>query len=109
MPNIRMPDGVVVSFPDDMPKEEIVKAIQDAQKRVDEENDYVFSDEVAIKDEEKSFKGDVTRGFKSAYYGSQLGFNYYTRDLYHNLANVPGFFLSDKDKEDARKDVDDGC
>ena len=108
MPNIRMPDGVVVSFPDDMPKEEIVKAIQDAQKRVDEENDYVFSDEVAIKDEEKSFKGDVTRGFKSAYYGSQLGFNYYTRDLYHNLANVPGFFLSDKDKEDARKDVDDG-
>ena len=63
MPNIRMPDGVVVSFPDDMPKEEIVKAIQDAQKRVDEENDYVFSDEVAIKDEEKSFKGDVTRGF----------------------------------------------
>ncbi len=108
MPTIKMPDGVVVSFPDDMPQEEIRKAIEDSQKRVDEEANYVFSDEVAIKDEEKSFKGNVTRGFKSAYYGSQLGFNYYTRDLYHNLANIPGFVLSDKDKEDARKDVDDG-
>ena len=35
MPTIKMPDGAVVNFPDDMPQEEIVSIIQDAQKRVD--------------------------------------------------------------------------
>ena len=39
MPNVRMPDGRVVAFPDDMPRSEMVEYVNANKRQVEEEEE----------------------------------------------------------------------
>tara|TARA_Y100000004_G_scaffold89570_1_gene100483 strand:+ start:2421 stop:10817 length:8397 start_codon:yes stop_codon:yes gene_type:complete len=62
MPNIRMPSGIVVSFPDDLPRSEIVKAIETDKVRVQKEEEERRQQEIQKKRDEVGIAGAFGRG-----------------------------------------------
>jgi len=105
MPDIRMPDGQVVRFPDDMPREEIVAEIEKAEKRVNKELS-IQSESGSIKEDEEPV--GLLQGFKNNALALKKGYHgLYEQHLYHTLANIPGMMLSKEEKIDARRDTDD--
>ena len=81
MPNIRMPDGIVVKFPDDMPKEEIQKLIEDKYKTLQKEDnqDKELDDESIGIGESITDKSTTlgSRVYNMYRYGSESGWNAY--------------------------------
>ena len=57
-----MPDGFVVNFPDDMPRSQIVQAIQDSQFRVNENERLKKEEEIERKRNEVGIAGAFGRG-----------------------------------------------
>ena len=108
-------DGKVLTFdPDKLDPDTKIKLQnkirEDKQKKskLQKENK-ILTDTGSTGDEEEFNDIGTLTGFRQAYYGSQIGYNkYYAKHVYHTLANIPGFFLDDQDKEDARRDITDG-
>jgi hypothetical protein len=106
MPNIRMPDGIVVKFPDDMPKEEIQKLIEDKYKTLQKEDnqDKELDDESIGIGESITDKSTTlgSRVYNMYRYASESGWNAYESTAQQAFANIPGLFLTAEEQKQAR-------
>ena len=62
MPNVRMPDGRVVAFPDDMPRSEIRKYVNENEKLVEQDKERNRLAEIERKRDEVGIAGAFGRG-----------------------------------------------
>lgn len=106
MPDIRMPDGVIVSFPDDMPKEQIKKLIQDKYNKLSkEDNQDKELDDESIGIGESIAEKPTTLGsrvYNMYRYGTEAGWNQYESLAQQTFANIPGLFLTAEEQKKAR-------
>ena len=62
MPNVRMPDGRVVAFPDDMPRSEMIEYVNANKRQVEEEEERRRLEEIERKRDEVGIMGAFGRG-----------------------------------------------
>lgn len=101
-----MPDGIVVKFPDDMPKEEIQKLIEDKYKTLQKEDnqDKELDDESIGIGESITDKSTTlgSRVYNMYRYGIESGWNAYESTAQQAFANIPGLFLTAEEQKQAR-------
>lgn len=103
---VRMPDGKIVSFPDDMPKEEIKKITQQyVEKTKKEDNQDKELDDESIGIGESITDKATTLGsrvYNMYRYGTEAGWNAYESMAQQAFANIPGLFLTAEEQKNAR-------
>jgi hypothetical protein len=93
---------------DETTKNSLQQQIQVDLKKKEKESK-VLSDTGSTGDEDEFNDIATLTGFRQAYYGSQKGYyDYYARNLYHTLANIPGAFLSEREKQESRMNIERG-
>ena len=110
MPNIRMPDGKVVSFPNDLPQEEIKKVTQQYIKKLQKEDyqDKELDDESIGVGESITNKSSTlgSRVYNMYKYAPKAGWDSYEALAQQAFASLPGLFLTaEEQKHAATKDT----
>ena len=103
---VRMPDGKLVNFPDDMPKEEIKRITQqyvDKIKKEDNQDNELDDESIGIGE---SITNKATtlgsRVYNMYRYGIESGYNQYESIAQQAFANIPGAFLTAEEQKKAR-------
>jgi len=103
---VRMPDGKLVNFPDDMPREEIKKITQqyvDKVKKEDNQDNELDDESIGIGESITDKPTTLgSRVYNTYRYGIESGYNAYESIAQQAFANIPGAFLTAEEQKKAR-------
>jgi len=103
---VRMPDGKLVNFPDDMPREEIKKITQqyvDKVKKEDNQDNELDDESIGIGESITDKPTTLgSRVYNMYRYGIESGYNAYESIAQQAFANIPGAFLTAEEQKKAR-------
>ena len=101
-----MPDGKLVNFPDDMPREEIKKITQqyvDKVKKEDNQDNELDDESIGIGESITDKPTTLgSRVYNMYRYGIESGYNAYESIAQQAFANIPGAFLTAEEQKKAR-------